>query len=123
MSIRVRRLRACVKKLAVAFTLDRPETLPLIEENLLPVHEALATQSLDEESWDLLKSHLPPRNPGRAWDRCERLRLRAIASAAKNGGTLAGLLRKADALTVQWFVDSCLATRRGGELMRRNVHA
>lgn len=107
--------------LATALGLDSSRALGLMEQNVPAVHTALAGQRLDASSWGMLERRLPPIDSWWAWDRCERLRRGAIRMLARNGGSLANLLRDAEAKTIQYLTKSCLATAEGRELLHRAI--
>ncbi len=103
--------------LCLAFTLDRKEALPILQANFPVVHRALSDGSLPLEAWRKLERHLPWPEWRRTWDRCERLRRRAVEMAARAGGTLEDVTFEADDETIQRVVLTCLATETGTRLL------
>ena len=108
------------RALRVADALARgdAQSLPALVEHFWHVHRALAEGGLDPASWQALDPRLPSVGWWRAWDRCERLRRAAISLLARHGGCIGGLLRGADARTVQYMVKSCLASAEGSALLQ-----
>ncbi|MBI3288744.1 MAG: hypothetical protein HYZ74_04420 [Elusimicrobia bacterium] len=104
----------------LAFAFDRCEALPLLEHNVASVHAALARNAPELQNWDTLNQHLPAMDWWRSWDRCEKLRRRVVSMTALRGGTLTAMLKDADAKTIHYFVKTCLATKRGTELLVRS---
>lgn len=106
---------------SLVFNVDSPKLLPLLEQNFLLLHSALADDRLDSRSWDLLERHLPTAGMWWSWDRCERLRRGAIKLLVRNNGSLTAILRDADVRTIQFIAKSCRATEGGRKLLNRTL--
>lgn len=107
--------------LTSAFTDRSLKAVPLIEENFLPIHQALARGRLDSRSWDLIAQCLP--SFSMFWDdRCERLRRGVIKLLANTGGSLATILKKADEETMGHVAKSCAASNEGLSLLSHSLN-
>ncbi|MDP3543526.1 MAG: hypothetical protein Q8T11_13735 [Elusimicrobiota bacterium] len=104
---------------SVAFDSNSPEVIPLVEQNFLALHAALAEDRLDPHSWDTLERHLPMVRKWWSWDRCERLRRGVVEFLARNSGSLKSILRDADVRTIRFIAESCRATDEGRQLLNR----
>ncbi len=107
--------------LSRAFIEDAAVSLELIENGFLAVHSAICDGTVDAVSWDALERHLPTVESWLGWDRAERLRRGIILLLSRHRGSLAKVIRGADASTVQLITKSCRESNEGTLLLQRET--
>jgi hypothetical protein len=106
--------------LALGFDNPGPRSDELVAESFLPVHQALASETLSYDCWAWLQPQVPTLSWRKNWDKCERLRRGLIEKFVAHDWPISEFVRcGADQEVLVRMLESCSKTDAGSIVRRR----